>query len=453
MGNRSKLALVTFLTAVRLPLVLLFFVGAIVHSADARGPAWLFWTSFTALIASAATDLFDGLLARRFGVVSRLGAHADPLMDKFFYLASLPLLVLVAARNGHHLHAVVLLSLTLLFLARDQWVTFLRSIGSIYNVSGSANWSGKLRTAINFPLVCSVYYYEAAPPHAQWIQPWAIHSFESLGVAVTLVSIVSYTHRYWPYLRKAAHPSIGLETENGDSPPPSPAAEREACIDMMGSGYSHDINNFLAAIGGNASVLLKRLPADSPLRENVTEIKETTDLASALTADVMKTIGRGELFVSTVDIGAVLERLEPRLSEMAGPGASLSIETEPSLPPVRADACRLIEAIENIARNSFESLEDGPGKVAVRACSPSAGTVCVEVSDTGVGMDEQLLARAADPFFTTHIRSRGLGLSIAKGIVRAHGGSVAIESKPGKGTTVRILLPTLMTGSQSQPLS
>jgi signal transduction histidine kinase len=446
MGNRSKLALVTFLTAVRLPLVLLFFVGAIAHSADSHKPAWLFWTSFTALIASAATDLFDGLLARRFGVVSRLGAHADPLMDKFFYLASLPLLVLVSARNGHHAHAVALLSLTLLFLARDQWVTFLRSIGSIYNASGAANWSGKLRTAINFPLVCSVYYYEAAPAHAQWIQPWAIHAFESLGVAVTLISIVSYTHRYWPYLRKAAHPSIGTEAENSDASSPSSSSEREMCIDAMGSGYSHDINNFLAAIGGNASVLLKRLPEDSPVRENALEIKETTDLASALTSDVMKCVGRGEIAAADVHLDSLIRGLEPKLAGMAGPGSSLRMESSGSIPTIKGDAGQLAEAVTHLVRNAFDALSENPGKVVVRtyvpAAFPSSGrTVCVEVSDNGSGMEPALLARATDPFFTTHIRGRGLGLSIAKGIARAHGGSLAIDSKPGEGTTVRILLP------------
>ena len=162
MSRHLKLAFVTFLTIVRLPLVLLFFVGAIVHAHIPIG--WLFWCTFASLVLSALTDLFDGYYARKFNVVTQFGAHVDPLMDKFFYLASMPLLVYIMAIHAEGettplANATAMLVLTLVFLARDQWVTFLRSIGAIYQASGKANWSGKLRTALNFPMICVVYYH------------------------------------------------------------------------------------------------------------------------------------------------------------------------------------------------------------------------------------------------------------------------------------------------------
>jgi phosphatidylglycerophosphate synthase len=196
-----------FLTGIRFPLVLLFFAGAIVYTWPPCRQPWLFACTFACLITSAITDLFDGYFARKFNVVTKLGAHADPLMDKFFYLASLPLLVFVAAmKPGHLTHAKLLLVLTLLFLARDQWVTFLRSIGSLYNVSGSAHWSGKLRTAFNFPLICGIYYYEEAPPHVQFINMYLLYACESIGVALNVVSLWLYTRRFWPCLRATARP-------------------------------------------------------------------------------------------------------------------------------------------------------------------------------------------------------------------------------------------------------
>ena len=205
MSHRARLAFVTFLTFVRFPLALLFFAGAIVYTdADWRHP-WLFAVTFASLILSALTDLFDGYFARRFGVVTSLGGHADPLMDKFFYLASLPLLAFVAAiKDGHMVHARLLLIITLLFLARDQWVTFLRSIGAMYNVSGKANWSGKLRTAINFPLVCVIYYFEEAPEAWQFIPAFLVYAFEVLALTITLLSLYIYTRNYWPSLRRSA---------------------------------------------------------------------------------------------------------------------------------------------------------------------------------------------------------------------------------------------------------
>jgi CDP-diacylglycerol--glycerol-3-phosphate 3-phosphatidyltransferase len=200
-SSRIKLAFVTFLTVVRFPLVLLFFAGAIVHAVTppAERSTWLFALSLTALIASAVTDLFDGYFARHFKVETRFGAHADPLMDKFFYLSTFPVLVFVATINQHLPHAIFLLVLTMLFLTRDQWVTFLRSIGSMHNVKGNANWSGKLRTCINFPLICAIYHFEAAP--TPLVPPLLLHSAEVVALIVNLVSVYVYTRHYWPSLR------------------------------------------------------------------------------------------------------------------------------------------------------------------------------------------------------------------------------------------------------------
>jgi len=204
MSKKSKLAFVTFLTFVRFPLVLMFFAGAIVYTSPAYRSTWLFFLTFAALILSALTDLFDGYYARKFKVVTQFGAHVDPLMDKFFYLASLPLLVFVTAKEGKLEHSTLLLILTLFFLARDQWVTFLRSIGSIYNVSGQANWSGKLRTALNFPMICTVYYFEQAPDRIQFVPAILTYAFVMLTLVITVISLFVYTKQYWPYLCKAA---------------------------------------------------------------------------------------------------------------------------------------------------------------------------------------------------------------------------------------------------------
>ena len=209
MANQAKLRFVTFLTFVRFPLILLFFIGAIIYTGD-HSP-WLFALSFTFLVVSAVTDLLDGYFARKFNVVTEFGSHADPLMDKFFYLASFPLLVFVATRNGHIRHAIILLVITLLNLTRDQWVTFLRSIGAMYQASGKAKWAGKLRTAVNFPLICCIYWHEASPFYP--ISRPFILAFEAVAMAINLISVYTYTRDYWPYLRR----SIGVSGETSDN--------------------------------------------------------------------------------------------------------------------------------------------------------------------------------------------------------------------------------------------
>ena len=209
MNSGTKLGIVTLVTLIRVPLVLLFFVGAIIHSQCRE--VWVFALAFACLATAAITDIFDGWLARRFKVETQFGAHADPLMDKIFYLTAFPLVIYVATKNAYgpapHLyarfHAIIVLVLALLFLTRDQWVTFLRSIGSIYNVSGQAHWSGKLRTIITFPLLCTIYYVEEAP--WQFLPMWSVFAFEAVALAINVLSMVIYTRNYWPYLRKSAH--------------------------------------------------------------------------------------------------------------------------------------------------------------------------------------------------------------------------------------------------------
>lgn len=203
MSKKTQLLFVTFLTFVRFPLVLLFFAGAVAHTYHPDN--WLFWCTFISLVLSALTDLFDGYYARKFNVVTTFGAHVDPLMDKFFYLASLPLLVYIMALDQKHHLASAMLLLTLIFLARDQWVTFLRSIGAIYQADGKANWSGKLRTALNFPMICIVYFVEKAPaPYNKLIPPSIAYAFVLLTLGLTIMTLFIYTKQYWPYLKKSA---------------------------------------------------------------------------------------------------------------------------------------------------------------------------------------------------------------------------------------------------------
>ncbi len=195
-----KFYFVQGLTLVRAPLIFLFLTVSVFCGHPLSEP-W-FITAFGAMIFSAVTDLFDGYFARKFQVTSRLGSYADPMTDKVFYLTTFPTLVYLAARVGQHTHARALLVLAILFLLRDQWVSFLRSLGALHNLSAKANWSGKARTLISFPTICVIYYFLEAPPHWFWQFPkQVVYGLEALSVAINLISIGVYTLRYWPALR------------------------------------------------------------------------------------------------------------------------------------------------------------------------------------------------------------------------------------------------------------
>ena len=198
--RRLKFYFVQALPLVRVPLIFLFLAVS-VFCGHPLSECW-FVVAFGAMILSAVTDLFDGYFARKFQVTSRLGSYADPMTDKVFYLTTFPTLVYLAARVGQHGHARALLVLAVLFLLRDQWVSFLRSLGALHNLSAKANWSGKARTLISFPTICVIYYYLQAPSR-RWCQvpESVVYGLEGLSVAINLVSIGVYTLRFWPALR------------------------------------------------------------------------------------------------------------------------------------------------------------------------------------------------------------------------------------------------------------
>ena len=196
----NALFIVTAITFARVPFVLLFMALALVEKF--RPSPAMAVVATASLVIAAITDLFDGLLARRWRVVSAFGAMADPLMDKVFYLVVFPtLLYLLASQPAESVHAVVMLAFTVLYILRDQWVSFLRSVGSAYGADLRANWMGKLRTAISFPIGCIIYVYISCHPF--WLPRPLIYTLEAFAILVNLASLVVYTKQYLPWLRRA----------------------------------------------------------------------------------------------------------------------------------------------------------------------------------------------------------------------------------------------------------
>jgi CDP-diacylglycerol---glycerol-3-phosphate 3-phosphatidyltransferase len=203
--SSKKFWFVQGLTLIRVPLIFLFLAVSIFVSHPLTR-TW-FMVAFGAMILSALTDLFDGYLARRWKVTSSFGSYADPLMDKVFYLTTFPTLVYLADLAGKPNQARLLVVLAILFLIRDQWVSFLRSLGALHNLSAKANWSGKARTLISFPTICVIYYYLQAPPTFSLRVPeLVVLGLEALSMLINLISITIYTRAFWPALKHEFQP-------------------------------------------------------------------------------------------------------------------------------------------------------------------------------------------------------------------------------------------------------
>ena len=200
MDNKTKRLIVNAVTFGRVPFVVLFMVLAVVH---AYSPAWFLAVAATvSLISASLTDLYDGKLARKWKVVSKFGAMADPLMDKVFYLVVFPTLLWLLGRQPQEaIHALVMLVFTVLYILRDQWVTFLRSVGALYDADCGANWLGKFRTAASFPSACVIYVYVSLHPF--FLPQALVYVIEAFLIFVNFWSIIVYTKLYLPYLKKA----------------------------------------------------------------------------------------------------------------------------------------------------------------------------------------------------------------------------------------------------------
>lgn len=212
---------------------------------------------------------------------------------------------------------------------------------------------------------------------------------------------------------------------------------------------SHDLRNPLSAVAMCARVMHDQPPADEMARrELATAILRSTELMNRLIQDLLDvaTIESGHLRITRV--AQPLEPLVARVVDMLKGNAdenelTLSSELEPNLPLVDADGTRVIQVLGNLVGNALKFTERG-GRVTIHA-EPRGSGVLVSVSDTGVGIPVDEQQQIFNRFWHTNRKSRtigsGLGLAITKGIVEAHGGSLAVESQPGVGSTFSFTLP------------
>ena len=201
-----KCKMVNVMTFSRLPLIFAWLGFAM--AAEFGCGMWAVVAAIAALFLSGVTDLLDGNLARRWNVVTPLGKMADPLMDKAVYVVVFPSLTWLLLRHpGGEWHSLLMLAFTILYTLRDLWVTFLRSVASLYGAPTGAMWLGKVRTALTFPTAGLVYLYVSLRPSLPdsfgvWLLGTCYFAEVSM-IILNIVSFVTYTRVYAPYLKKA----------------------------------------------------------------------------------------------------------------------------------------------------------------------------------------------------------------------------------------------------------
>jgi PAS domain S-box-containing protein len=236
------------------------------------------------------------------------------------------------------------------------------------------------------------------------------------------------------------------------------AAKNLENLRVLSAGIAHDFNTLLGGILGEADLALGDLPEESAARENLTRIAGLANRSAGIVRLLLAYAGDPAFEVETdlVDIGAIVRELAPHLKSSIIPQAEIRTQIPQELPVVRAKPSQIRQVVLNLILNAAEALGKRRGLITVAASQvrlngglrdsayadlPDGEYVRLEVSDTGQGMTEEVRARIFDPYFSTKLLGRGLGLAAVQGIVHSHGGLIAASSVPGAGSTFEVLLP------------
>ncbi len=243
-------------------------------------------------------------------------------------------------------------------------------------------------------------------------------------------------------------------------------AERMQALGQLAGGVAHDFNNVLQAVIGAASLIEKHPDDGEGVGRFARRVLEASERGAAITHRLLAFARRGDLRAEALDVAALLGNLGAILAHTLGSAIDLRIDVADGVAPLLADKGQLETVLINLATNARDAMPGG-GRLTISAATETvagrepalpAGLapgryVRIDVADTGGGMDAATLARADEPFFTTKApgKGTGLGLSMARGVAEQSGGTFAIASRLGLGTTVTLWLPEADSAARDQP--
>jgi len=229
-------------------------------------------------------------------------------------------------------------------------------------------------------------------------------------------------------------------------------------LGVMAGGIAHDFNNLLTAILGNASLVLRDMPADGASRGRVQDIRDAARRAANLTRQLLAYSGKAKFEVRALDLSAHVREIAHLMRACISKNSQLRLDLAAEMPAVQADVAQLQQVVMNLVVNAAEAIgEDASGDVTVTTgvkvvesdsgrhligASLAPGPYAfVRVADTGCGIPKSARERIFDPFFTTKSQGRGLGLAAVLGILAAHDGALGLETRLGSGSRFTAFFP------------
>jgi PAS domain S-box-containing protein len=244
-------------------------------------------------------------------------------------------------------------------------------------------------------------------------------------------------------------------------------AQKMESLGVLAGGIAHDFNNILAVIMCYCD-LAKQKPQMSG--EFMPEIEKAVDRAAGLCRQMLAYAGKTQFVESHVDVTALLDEMLSMLKSTLPQNAAIKPYLSGDIPAIEGDASQLRQLAMSLIMNASEAIGEAQGEIRVsltklkisdeklekdyigKAITPGS-YLCLEVTDTGCGMDDETKQRIFEPFYTTKFVGRGLGMSAVLGIITSHGGALQFTSQVGQGTTFKVYLPAQFSDSAGEESS
>lgn len=252
--------------------------------------------------------------------------------------------------------------------------------------------------------------------------------------------------------KRAEAAKAQLETQNRQ-------LQKAECLRRMAASVAHHFNNQLQVVIGNLALAMEDLPRNAGPVDNLTRAIESARKAAEVSGLMLTYLGLGRQKREPLDLSEACLQSLPMLRARIPKAVLLQTELPTPGPQIHANTNQIQQVLANLATNAWEASGDGGGIVRITVKRVSAADIatvnrfptdwrpqqdayaCLEVADTGCGIQDKDIEAVFDPFFSTKFAGRGMGLPVVLGIARAYNGTVTLATKPGKGSTVRVFIP------------
>ena len=365
---------------------------------------------------------------------------------------------------------------------RDEWLALVVSVTHIamydfYPQSGKVIWTGDVRSHFGLPP-------DAEVTHETFLQ--ALHrddrerveglirkAFDSnsggeYAAEYRIVGITDHVERWLAARGRVFFDSTGTPirfvgvtndiSEQKHLEEQFRQAQKLESVGRLAGGIAHDFNNLLTIISGYSQMTLNELPPLHPVRENVDEVLKAAAQAANLTRQLLTFSRRERSRIGVIVLNDLVANIENMLGRLVGADVNLVLHLESAAGSIRADTGQIEQVIMNLAVNARDAMPNG-GTLSIKTAHrlieeriaeshanvPPGAYAALTVGDTGTGISPEVAPHIFDPFFTTKPpgKGTGLGLSTVYGIVKKCGGSILVNSQPGRGTEFTLLFPTV----------